>query len=111
MKFLCLCLSRASAEGAALLCRLAAAAELCLAVFAQLGGCRETRGKQIGALAGLPAVRRILDETQDLSCSEKGRNLPCAFCVKKGGCDSHWQLFLAVSSLEVKVKKFPLCWR
>lgn len=80
--------------------------QLCLAVFAQLGGCWEARGKQIGALAGLPVVRRILDETQDSSCSEKGRNLPCAFCVKKGGCDGRWQLFLAVSSLDA-----ALCWR
>ena len=34
-------------------------------------------------------IRRILDETQESSCNEKGRNLPCAFCAEKGGCDGH----------------------
>jgi len=43
----------------------------------------------MGALAGLPVLRRILDEMQESSRDEKGRNLPCAFCAEKGGCDGH----------------------
>lgn len=65
IKLLCLCLSYASAEGAALLCGLSAAAVftalpccVCLAGW-MLGD----KGKVDGSWTGLPVTRRILNET------------------------------------------------
>lgn len=60
----------------------------------------ETRAKWTGAWTGLPAMPRVLDETQESSCGEKGRKLPCAFCAKKGECDGHSSCLDAL-----------LCWR